>query len=241
MNAFNIEQEEIEQSIGVITLACSGSSIINFKKKYGTEGAKMFGTKESVVIVEAKGCGKYSKQLYTLIGANDDDGENIVGPVDGSVEASVFDEKRFAATPLSSDQKIIFIGHPKTAKDYVDAIETEATTKIVEHGISICISGKQACVYVDEKNLSDDGYREFLEYAHECGQDLDNLLSELRPRSEPENEQKKIAPLWLAGKVADDAGSKITLVKKGGDIKDQKYRFAVKLLYLEHLRSFVEA
>lgn len=57
----------------------------------------MFGvpTQEVVVIVEARGCGKYSKQLYNLIGTNDDEGEVIVGPRDGSVQASIFDERKF--------------------------------------------------------------------------------------------------------------------------------------------------
>lgn len=202
----------------------------------------MFGAKESVVIVEAKGCGKYSKQLYTLIGTNDDvDEENIVGPVDGSVEASVFDEKRFAATPLSSDQKIIFVGHPKSASDYVDAIESEATEKFAEYGISICISGKQACVYVDEKDLSCEGYWEFLDFAKENGQDLEDLLFELHLKLEGETEQKKAAPLRLAGKIADSAGYKVAFLKKAGDIKEQKYRFAIKKLYIDYLRAFVEA
>lgn len=202
----------------------------------------MFGAKESVVIVEAKGCGKYSKQLYTLIGTNDDDGEVIIGPVDGSVEASVFDEKRFAATPLSSDQKIIFIGRPKSATDYIDAIEAEATVRIEEHGIRIYVSGKQAAIDVIGKSPSREDYWSFLEFAKEHRQELEDLLIDLRPKEAVgPQEKKKTPPLQFAGKVVGGAGAGITTARRGGEMRDQQFRFAIKCFYLEHLRDFVEA
>lgn len=201
----------------------------------------MFGAKESVVIVEAKGCGKYCKQLYTLIGTADDNGEEIVGPVDGSVEASVFDDKRFAATPLSSDQKIIFVGRPKSAKDYLDAIETEASVRVVDHGIRIFVSGRQASIDVVGNGLGMDEYWDFLDYAKEHGQDLEDLLKDLRQDKNAEQEGKGFAPLKFAGKVMGGAGANVTTALKGGDIRDQQFRFAIKCFYLEHLRAFVEA
>lgn len=201
----------------------------------------MFGPKESVVIVEAKGCGKYCKQLYTLIGTADDNGEEIVGPVDGSVEASVFDDKRFAATPLSSDQKIIFVGRPKSAKDYLDAIETEASVRVVDHGIRIFVSGRQASIDVVGNGLGMDEYWDFLDYAKEHGQDLEDLLKDLRQDKNTEQEGKGFAPLKFAGKVIGGAGANVTTALKGGDIRDQQFRSAIKCFYLEHLRAFVEA
>lgn len=200
----------------------------------------MFGAKETVVIVEAKGCGKYCKQLYTLIGTNDDSEDEVVGPVDGSVEASVFDEKQFAATPLSSDQKIIFIGRPKSAKDYLDAIETEATVRVVEHGIRIHVSGKQASIDVVGNGLGNEDYWAFLDHAKEHGQELEDLLKDLRPQEE-EQEGKIFAPLAFVGKAVGGAGASISTALKGGDIRDQQFRFAIKSFYLEHLRAFVEA
>ena len=200
----------------------------------------MFGAKEAVVIVEAKDCGKYCKQLYTLIGTNDDSEDEIVGPVDGSVEASVFDEKQFAATPLSSDQKIIFIGRPKSAKDYLDAIETEATVRMVEHGIRIHVSGKQASIDVVGNGLGSEDYWAFLDYAKEHGQELEDLLKDLRPQ-ENEQEGRVFAPLAFVGKAVGGAGASISTALKGGDIRDQQFRFAIKTFYLEYLRAFVEA
>ena len=169
-----------------------------------------------------------------------DSEDEIVGPVDGSVEASVFDEKQFAATPLSSDQKIIFIGRPKSAKDYLDAIETEATVRMVEHGIRIHVSGKQASIDVVGNGLGSEDYWAFLDYAKEHGQELEDLLKDLRPQ-ENEQEGRVFAPLAFVGKAVGGAGASISTALKGGDIRDQQFRFAIKTFYLEYLRAFVEA
>lgn len=52
----------------------------------------MFNTAESVLIVEAGNTGKFSKLLYNMIGKNDDTEAGPTGPVDGSVDASIFNE-----------------------------------------------------------------------------------------------------------------------------------------------------
>lgn len=202
----------------------------------------MFGAKESVVIVEAKGCGKYCKQLYTLIGTNDDEGEAIVGPVDGSVEASIFDDRHFSATPLPSDQKIIFVGRPKSAKDHIDAIKTEASVQIAEHGLRIFVSGKQAVIDVDGKKLSSNDYWSFLEYAKKHGQELDDLLKELRSQGiAGDQKEEGLAPFRIMKKAIGNVGSSAIIARKGSEIRDQQFRFAIKCFYLEYLRTFVEA
>lgn len=200
----------------------------------------MFGAKESVVIVEAKGCGKYCKQLYTLIGTNNDRKDDVIGPIDGSVEASIFNEKQFASTLLSSDQKIIFVGRPKSAKDYLDAIETEATVRLVEHGIKIHVSGKQASIDVAGNSLSSEDYHAFLDYTKEHGQEFEDLMKDLR-QEKGEQEGKVIAPLAFIGKAVGNAGTSISTALKDGGIRDQQFRFAIKLFYLKYLRTFVEA
>lgn len=70
----------------------------------------MFNTAESVLIVEAGNTGKFSKLLYNMIGKNDDTEAGPTGPVDGSVDASIFNEDQFAQTAISSSQKVVFIG-----------------------------------------------------------------------------------------------------------------------------------
>lgn len=219
-------------------------------------GASMFGSaKESIVIVEEKSCGKYSKQLYNLIGTNNDTEDEIVGPADNSVEASIFDEKKFEATPLSSDQKIVFVGRAKAALDYLDAIESEASFKLDKFGIHIHVSGKQAAVYVDKDGLTKEQYWEFLAFACERGINLKDLLADMRPQKHEDTEGdtgdnpvfgflKTVAslpPVKFAANTAQDAGDNVAVLAKGGEIYDQRFRFAIKLFYLEELRSFVEA
>lgn len=200
----------------------------------------MFGAKESVVIVEAKGCGKYCKQLYTLIGTNNDSKDDVIGPVDGSVEASIFNEKQFASTLLSSDQKIIFVGRSKAAKDYLDAIETEATVRLVEHGIKIHVSGKQAYIDVAGNGLSSEDYHAFLDYTKEHGQEFEDLMKDLRQEKD-EQEGKVIVPLAFIGKAVSNASASISTALKDRGVRDQQFRFAIKLFYLKYLRTFVEA
>lgn len=210
--------------------------------------------KESLVIVEAKGRGKYAKLLYNLIGTNDDDGENIIGPVDGSVEATIFDKNKFVSNPLTSDQKYVFVGNPKFAKDYLDVLESDATDKFDECGIHIRIGGKHASVAVDEGGESKEEYWEFLSFAAGCGQELSDLLSDLRnddtaAASLAETESGKGLPIKAvfrgavkgAKGIAATAGGKVATLRKANAIVDQKYRFAIRYFYLEKLRSFVES
>ena len=82
----------------------------------------MFNTAESVLIVEAGNTGKFSKLLYNMIGKNDDTEAGPTGPVDGSVDASIFNEDQFAQTAISSSQKVVFIGWPEGTGDYLSLI-----------------------------------------------------------------------------------------------------------------------
>lgn len=213
-----------------------------------------FPVKESLVIVEAKGRGKYAKLLYNLIGTNDDDGENIVGPVDGSVEATIFDKNKFVSNPLTSDQKYVFVGNPKFAKDYLDVLESDATDKFDACGIHIRIGGKHASIMVDEGGEPKEEYWEFLSFAAGCGQELPDLLSDLRndeaaTTSPAEAESSKGLHVKAAFHgvakgakgLAAAAGDKVATLRRSNGIVDQKYRFAIRYFYLEKLRSFVES
>ena len=80
----------------------------------------MYGT-ESILIVEARDTGLFSKLLYNLIGA--DNGSN--GVLSANVDASIFTETQFMQNPIMSSQKIVFVGCPKGASDYIQAIRFE--------------------------------------------------------------------------------------------------------------------
>lgn len=213
----------------------------------------MFGIKESVLIVEAENVGTYSKLLYNLIGTNDDAENEAVGPVDGSVDASIFTENQFSDTPLSSSQKVVFIGKPKGAGDYIAAIRAEDKDPLDQDGVYVGISGKQACIQVADRISSKETYWDFLELAKGKGQHFDDLLADLRP-SEDESQGHRetpldgvakflggLPPVKAASGAAENVGQGIEITRKAGDIRDQMYRFAVKYFYREKLRGFVEA
>ena len=215
----------------------------------------MFNTAESVLIVEAGDTGKFSKLLYNMIGKNDDTDAGPTGPVDGSVDASIFNEGQFAQTAISSSQKVIFIGWPESAGDYIDAIRLDNPDAIDEEGIYIGVSGNHACIAVNAEPPSKEGYWDFLERAKEHDMDFDDLLATLRPRektAEPDESDDSNPVLGFAkmacnaiGKAATDGANGINqavvLHQKASEIREQRYQYAVKRFYYEKLKSFVEA
>lgn len=215
----------------------------------------MFNTAESVLIVEAGDTGKFSKLLYNMIGKNDDTESGPTGPVNGSIDASIFTEGQFAQTAISSSQKVVFIGWPKGAGDYIDAIQLNNPDAIDEEGIYIGVSGNHACITVNTEPPSKEDYWKFLERAREHGIGFDDLLAALRPGKEtadPEENDDSNPVLSFAkgmgktiGKAASSGLSSINqavvLHQKAGEIRGQRYQYAVKRFYYEKLKSFVEA
>lgn len=133
-----------------------------------------------VLIVEARDTGKFAKLLYNMIGKNDDTEDGLTGPVDGSAEASIFNEGQFAQTAISSSQKVVFIGRPDGADDYIDAIRLDNPDAIDEDGVYIGVSGNHACITVNSELPTKEGYWRFLERAKGHGMTFDDLLSGLR-------------------------------------------------------------
>ena len=140
----------------------------------------MFNTAESVLIVEARDTGKFAKLLYNMIGKNDDTEDGPTGPVDGSADTSIFNEGQFAQTAISSSQKVVFIGRPDGADDYIDAIRFDNPDAIDEDGVYIGVSGNHACITVNGEPPTKEGYWRFLERAKGHGMAFDDLLSGLR-------------------------------------------------------------
>lgn len=210
----------------------------------------MFSMAESVLIVEASDTGKFSKLLYNLMGTNDDFNGVTLGPVDGSVDASLFNEEQFAQTPLSSSQKVVFIGKPKGADDYLSVIRLESHDAVEEDGVYIGVSGKHAYIDVDNEPLTKERYWKFLDTAKEHGQDYKDLLADFRPSedvAEPEdNETNPILGFAkVVGKVAVDGASNVgqamAIHQRSGKIREQRYQYAVRRFYYEMLKDFVEA
>ena len=214
----------------------------------------MFNTAESVLIVEARDTGKFAKLLYNRIGKSDDTEDGPAGPVDGSVEASIFNEGQFAQTAISSSQKVVFIGRPDGADDYIDAIRLDNPDAIDEDGVYIGVSGNHACITVNSEPPTKEGYWRFLERAKGHGMAFDDLLSGLRPDEQAaESEDEEPNPVLgfakmvgkAIGKAAADGASSINqavvIHQKAGEIRGQRYQYAIKRFYYEKLRDFVEA
>lgn len=214
----------------------------------------MFNTAESVLIVEARDTGKFAKLLYNMIGKNDDTEDGPAGPVDGSVEASIFNEGQFAQTAISSSQKVVFIGWPDGADDYIDAIRLDNPDAIDEDGVYIGVSGNHACITVNREPPTKEGYWRFLERAKGHGMAFDDLLFGLRPDEQAaESEDEEPNPVLgfakmigkAIGKAATDGASGINqavvIHQKASEIRGQRYQYAVKRFYYEKLRDFVEA
>lgn len=211
----------------------------------------MFNTAESILVVEASDTGKFSKRLYNLIGTKDDSEDETVGPVDGSIDATMFNENQFAQTPLTSSQKVIFIGWPKGANDYIEAIRFENHNAVDEDGVYIGVSGKHACITVNTEPPSKEGYWEFLDRAKAHGQEFEDLLASLRPGetealAEPEADNNPVFGFArMVGKAVSNGASGINeavvMRQKAPEIREQRYQYAVKRFYDEMLRDFAEA
>ncbi len=211
----------------------------------------MFNTAESILVVEASDTGKFSKRLYNLIGTKDDSEDETVGPVDGSIDATMFNENQFAQTPLPSSQKVIFIGWPKGANDYIEAIRFENHKAVDEDGVYIGVSGKHACITVNTEPPSKEGYWEFLDRAKAHGQEFEDLLASLRPGEEeaPAETKADDNPVFgfvrMVSKAVSDGASgtnaAVVMRQKASEIREQRYQYAVKRFYDEMLRDFAEA
>lgn len=75
--------------------------------------------RKSLIIVCGDSDRKYATYIQQLISAFDDEGDEIVGTRDGSVDAVVWDEKHYLDNmkKLNSSNHILFIGDTNVAKE----------------------------------------------------------------------------------------------------------------------------
>lgn len=215
----------------------------------------LFNTAESILIVEASDTGKFSKLLYNMIGKGDSAEDEASSPAACNVEATIFNENQFAQTAVSSSQRVVFVGWPKGADDYIEAIRLENPDAIDEDGVYVGVSGKHACIQVNSEPPTKERYWDFLSRAKEHGMAFDDLLADLRDEeaerrdgNDDENPvlgfAKVIAdlpPARLVSDVASKAGVGIALHQRAGKIREQRYLYAVRRFYKDKLRDFAEA
>lgn len=187
--------------------------------------------KKKLIIVCATQRKAYGNLLAQLISAKDDCGENVVGCKDGSVIATVWDDKQYADNEptLSTEQCVLFIGKSKGSKHALAALEDYEVFS--RHGTRFYRHGNRAGITVDNRLLSQAEYDEFLEYASLCGKEFKDRVNVKAARGSLL--WKLLSTNYLMNKTVQGL-----LAKK--HVTDQQYRLGVIDVYLNELPRFLE-
>jgi len=174
----------------------------------------------------------YANQLSQLISANDDHENEVIGSKDGSVVASVWEEKHFLANEanISSDQNILFIGNSKPAKSVIPNV----TEKFNHYGIHYGWLGNQAVIYVEDKLLKKEEYDKFIDFCKQQQKQIDekvkfNLLHKI-PSVNFLNSH--LLSINIISVIAKNKAKK--------KIMKQQYHIAAYHFYMNSLTSFLE-
>ena len=226
--------------------------------------------KKSLIIVCDEKTVKYGNYLGQLISTNDDKEGDVVGVVDGIVEAAVWTEKEYKANKVKIpfSQHVIFIGENKVSKEETSSIPV----LFDKFGMQYGWLGKRAKVNVTKGGLSAQEYNDFIQYClgyqskfdnaimktNIAGLDLKELekmqddpeklkgFAEQIKKETPKTQLKKLLPnlgLYLIPAVGPLAVAAKTGVDTANSIKkvvDQQYRAVTSILYIEGLQSFLE-
>ena len=103
-----------------------------------------------------------ANQIKKLVETNDDNGTNeVVGTRDNSIKIVSWNEKTWLSNKRAGniDSKVLFIGNIKGVDKLIPVIDV----KFNKYGVKYGWAGKQAVIYIDDKELSDtESYSEFL-------------------------------------------------------------------------------
>ena len=103
-----------------------------------------------------------ANQIKKLVETNDDNGTNeVVGTRDNSIKIVSSNEKTWLSNKKAGniDSKVLFIGNIKGVDKLIPVIDV----KFNKYGVKYGWAGKQAVIYIADKELSDtENYSEFL-------------------------------------------------------------------------------
>jgi hypothetical protein len=178
----------------------------------------------------------FANQLSQLISSNDDAENEIIGSKDGSVVASVWEEKHFLANEanISSDQNILFIGSTKPSKSVIPNV----TEKFDQYGIHYGWLGNQAVIYVEDKLLKKEEYDRFKDFCKHQQKEFEEKVKLNKLHSTP-NVVKGLA-LLLPYVYPVAIFSIISSIQAKKKIMKQQYHMAVYHFYMNALSSFLE-
>ena len=131
--------------------------------------------RKSLIIVCGDSDRKYATYIQQLISAFDDEGDEIVGTRDGSVDAVVWDEKHYLDNmkKLNSSNHILFIGDTNAAKE----ARCNMDVRFDELGMSYGWLGTQTFMRVADNSLNKDNYEHFKELCAKYGKSFEKELN----------------------------------------------------------------
>lgn len=219
-----------------------------------TELSEVNVMKKLIIVCEEK-CRQYGDYLAQLISLEDDKEDETVGTKDGEVAAQVWLEKDYKANAaqLSSNQYILFIGQDKLIKEK----SSHMNMGFAEFGMKYGWLGKQAVLSV-EKVVEADKYENFISYAQNYQQDVEQLIKSKDKKALKAGAAAGAAGVTGAVGVAKAGalavispvalvpiagiGASVMAVKKftlNSKIKEQQYSCAVMKFYLDDLSKFL--
>jgi hypothetical protein len=219
-----------------------------------TELSEVNVMKKLIIVCEEK-CRRYGDYLAQLISLEDDKEDETVGTKDGEVAAQVWLEKDYKANAaqLSSNQYILFIGQDKLIKEK----SSHMNMGFAEFGMKYGWLGKQAVLSV-EKVVEADKYENFISYAQNYQQDVEQLIKSKDKKALKAGAAAGAAGVTGAVGVAKAGalavispvalvpiagiGAGVMAVKKftlNSKIKEQQYSCAVMKFYLDDLSKFL--
>ena len=191
----------------------------------------MFAEKKKLIIVCIPKTKVYAYQLLQLIGKKDDTKAGVVGCKDGSVEATVWEEKNYLANEcqLSSDTKVVFIGDMKVVKSILPNIEE----KYSQYGMHYGWMGNRSVIYVDKQVLSQEDYLRFYQYSIDNDRNFEKLKEK-----EQVVEKGSFKDKFLS--VSEKVQTTVTSPAMNKKIREQQYNMATYQFYLQGLSLFLE-
>ena len=211
-------------------------------------------TKKLIIVTDEKNK-PYANYLMALVSAKDDKEGEVVGVVDGSVEAVVWSEKAFADNEptLSSNAHVLFIGDTKLSKSQRGGF----SVKFDDFGLKYGWLGKRAVMYVDRVIGNVDEYNRFFEFATNYQENFTKAIERKTVANtvagnEIEMDEKGYKMLQYGGKgkaiatlaavvaVPVIASKGVVNLKERKNVLQQQWSCLTMLFYLEGLKEFLE-
>lgn len=191
--------------------------------------------KKSLFIVFDNDTEELANYIFQLISLKDDKEDGtLVGPKDGSIKASLWEEKKFLDNrpEICSDNHILLLGSKVVNKN-----RSHMPSVFSEYGMNYGWLGKTAYIYVESKAYRKEIYDNFVAWAKKDKEDFQASITE-------DNKVALGAALAVSaivGGLAASGGLLLTryFKKKGMYLRERRIAIALHF-YLRDLAKFME-